>query len=97
MKTWMLWLGAIAAYIVAPPLFSALLRPLARSCREDTTVPIILGFEFEFYECDFGWPQPFEFFAATFASGSRTMALFGFLALGMIGFIFYIIWVLRTN
>jgi len=94
MKTWMFWLGAIAAYVFGPPLVSAMLRPLARSCREDPTVPVILGVELEFYECDFGWPQPFEFLAATLASGSHTMALFGFLSMGMVGLIFYMFWAL---
>ena len=92
MKPWMLWLAAIAAYIFGPPLLSAMLRPLALSCREDTSIPIILGIGFEFYECDFGYPQPFEFLAFTLASGSHTMALFGFLAMGMIGFVIYIFW-----
>ena len=90
MKHWKLWLGALAAYIILPQLVSAMLRPLALSCREDTSLPVILGIRFEFYECDFGWPQPFEFLAFTFASGSHTMALFGFLALGMIGLMLYI-------
>ena len=93
MKHWKLWFGALAAYIVVPPLLSALLRPLALSCREDTSIPVILGIGFEFYECNFGWPQPLEFLAFTLASGSHTMALFAFLAMGMVGFLIYMFWI----
>jgi len=93
-KNWKIWLGVLVAYLAAPPLLSALLRPLARSCREDTSVPILFGIRFEFYECDFGYPQPLEFLAFTLASGSHTMALFAFIALGMLSLVIYMFWVL---
>lgn len=87
----------IVTYLAAPPLISALLRPFALSCRQDNSMPIFEGFELEFFECDFGWPQPFEFLAFTFASGSYTMILLGFISIGMMAYLGWIYWHLRAH
>ena len=97
MSKWKWITLVIVAFLFAPPLMSAILRPLALSCRQDNSMPIVEGFELEFFECDFGWPQPFEFLAFTFASGSYTMALLGFVAFGLLGMFFWMIWILRTT
>ncbi len=97
MSKWKIVAIALVAFLFAPPLFSAVLRPFALSCRQDNSMPLVKGIELEFFECDFGWPQPFEFLAFTFASGSYTMALLGMLSLGLLSLLGWMVWIVRTT
>ncbi len=92
------WIAlVIALFLVAPPTLSAVLRPFALSCRQDNSMPIVKGFQLEFFQCDFGLPQPLEFLASTLASGSYTMALLGFIALGLVSLLGWMFWIIRTT
>ncbi len=97
MSKWKWITLVIVAFLALPQILSAILRPLALSCRQDNSIPVIYGFELEFFECDFGWPQPFELIAFTLASGSYTMALLAFISMGMVGLLSWMFWTLYTN
>lgn len=91
------WVPFIAAYLVTPPAFAWLLRPLAVTCERDVNVMGRFGITLEFFECEFGWIQPLEFIAYSLASGSYTLTFIALFFFTMIFYFFYLLMLLRSR